>query len=34
MRRGQVRPATVRKLRAILDDALSRLEELLTPEDG
>jgi DNA-binding PadR family transcriptional regulator len=34
MRRGQVRPATVRKLRAILDEALSRLEELLTPEDG
>jgi DNA-binding PadR family transcriptional regulator len=33
VRRGQVRPATVRKLRTILDDALSRLEELLAPEE-
>jgi hypothetical protein len=33
MRRGGVRPSTMRKMRAILDEALSRLEELLSPED-
>ena len=34
MRRGGIRPSTMRKIRAVLDDALSRLEDLLTPEDG
>jgi DNA-binding PadR family transcriptional regulator len=34
MRRGEVRPSTMRKIRSILDDALSKLEELLAPEDG
>ncbi len=33
MKRGHVRPATVRKLRTILDEALSKLEELLAPEE-
>jgi DNA-binding PadR family transcriptional regulator len=34
MRRGGVRPSTMRKIRAVLDDALTKLEELLAPEDG
>ncbi len=33
MRRGGLRPATMRKMRSILDDALAKLEELLSPED-
>jgi DNA-binding PadR family transcriptional regulator len=33
MRRGAVRPATLRKMRGILDDALHKLEDLLTTED-
>jgi DNA-binding PadR family transcriptional regulator len=33
MRRGGVRPATMRKMRNILDEALSKLEDLLSPED-
>jgi DNA-binding PadR family transcriptional regulator len=33
MRRGGVRPTTMRKMRAILDETLSKLEELLSPED-
>jgi len=28
-----VRPTTIRKMRSILDDALSKLEELLSPEE-
>jgi DNA-binding PadR family transcriptional regulator len=34
MRRGGVRPSTMRKIRSILDDAMTKLEDLLTPEDG
>ena len=33
MHRGRLRPSTMRKARGILDDALGRLEELLSPED-
>lgn len=33
MHRGGLRPSTMRKARAILDDALAKLEELLAPED-
>jgi len=33
MRRGGLRPSTMRKMRAVLDEALSKLEELLSPED-
>jgi DNA-binding PadR family transcriptional regulator len=34
MHRGEVRPSTMRKIRTILDEALSKLEELLAPEEG
>jgi hypothetical protein len=33
MRRGGMRPTTLRKMRSILDEALSKLEELLSPEE-
>ena len=33
MRHGQVRPATLRKMHAILDEALLKLEELLSLEE-
>lgn len=33
MRRGGVRPLTIRKMHAILDEALRKLEELLSPEE-
>jgi DNA-binding PadR family transcriptional regulator len=33
MRRGGVRPSTLRKIRTVLDEALSKMEELLSPED-
>jgi DNA-binding PadR family transcriptional regulator len=33
MRRGQVRPPTLRKMHAILDEALHKLEELLSREE-
>lgn len=33
MRRGQVRPSTMRKMHAILDEALKKLEELLSREE-
>jgi DNA-binding PadR family transcriptional regulator len=33
MRRGGLRPSTMRKIRAVLDEALGKLEDLLTPED-
>jgi DNA-binding PadR family transcriptional regulator len=33
MRRGSVRPSTMRKMRSILDEALSKLEEVLSPEE-
>jgi DNA-binding PadR family transcriptional regulator len=33
MRRGGVRPSTMRKMHGILDDALHRIEELLSRED-
>ena len=33
MHRGGVRPATVRKLKSILDEALSRMEDLLAVEE-
>ncbi len=34
MRRGGVRPSTMRKMRVVLDEALSKLEELLAPEEA
>lgn len=33
MHRGSLRPATMRRARGILDDALAKLEDLLSPED-
>ena len=33
MRRGGMRPTTMRKMRSILDEALSKLEDLLSPEE-
>jgi len=33
LRRGNVRPSTMRKIRAILDDALSKIEDLLGGEE-
>jgi DNA-binding PadR family transcriptional regulator len=33
IRRGNLRPSTMRRARAILDDALVKLEELLSPEE-
>jgi DNA-binding PadR family transcriptional regulator len=33
MRRGTVRPSTLRKMRSVLDEALAKLEELLGRED-
>ena len=33
MRRGSVRPSTMRKMHTILDEALKRLEELLSREE-
>jgi DNA-binding PadR family transcriptional regulator len=33
MHRGGLRPSTMRRARGILDEALARLEELLSPED-
>ncbi|MCL2450895.1 MAG: PadR family transcriptional regulator [Polyangiaceae bacterium] len=33
MRRGTLRPSTVRRARGILDEALAKLEELLSPEE-
>ena len=33
LHRGSVRPSTIRRMRSILDDTLSKLEELLSPED-
>lgn len=33
MHRGGLRPSTMRKARSIVDDALAKLEELLSPED-
>jgi DNA-binding PadR family transcriptional regulator len=33
MRRGSVRPSTLRKMRTVLDDALAKLEGLLSTED-
>ena len=33
MHRGGLRPATMRRARGILDDALAKLEDLLSPED-
>jgi DNA-binding PadR family transcriptional regulator len=34
MRRGGVRPSTMRKIRAILDESLGKIEDLLAPEDS
>jgi DNA-binding PadR family transcriptional regulator len=34
MRHGSVRPSTMRKMRAILDDALGKIEDLLADEEG
>jgi DNA-binding PadR family transcriptional regulator len=33
MRRGRVRPSTMRKLKAILDDALGKIEDLIALEE-
>jgi DNA-binding PadR family transcriptional regulator len=33
MQRGALHPTTLRKVRKVLDEAMSKLEELLTPED-
>jgi DNA-binding PadR family transcriptional regulator len=33
MRRGSVRPSTLRKMHRVLDDALAKLEDLLSTED-
>jgi hypothetical protein len=33
MRRGNVRPTTLRKMKTILDEALMKLEDMLAVED-